>query len=189
MSARTPGLLEKHGFRVDTSMAPCTSFASDEGPDFSPYDYTPFWFGRGRRVLELPLCRSIAGWGGPVARRAYRWLAANEQPMPYLPALLAWSRCAERVTLSPEGNNVGAAARLIADLLQRRQPLFALSMHSSSFSVGQNPYVRNRAELHGFYDRLSAILDMLASRFAVRFVAGPDLPDLVGDPAPAVDHA
>ena len=181
LGRNTPTLLEKHGFVVDTSLAPCTSFGDEEGPDFSTDDFRAFWFGTSRRVLELPLCRSIVGWGGAPAARAYRWLAANRPPRHLLPGLLAWSRCAERITLSPEGNDVVAAGRLVASLLGRGQRVLALSLHSSSLSVGRNPYVQNRAELHGFYDQMSAILDMLATRHGVRFAAPLDLPPLLAD--------
>lgn len=167
----TPNLLEKHGFSIDTSIAPCTSFADEAGPDYSASDYQAFWFGRSHRLLEVPLCRSIAGWGGPAAARAYR--------AQRLQGLLAWTRCAERITLSPEGNDVTAAARLVRSLLGRGQNVLALSFHSSSLSVGRNPYVRSRADLHLFYDQLSAILTTLADRFAVHFVPSLALPGLL----------
>jgi hypothetical protein len=190
----TPALLERHGFLVDTSLAPHTSFASEAGPDFSASDCAPFWFGAARRLLELPLCRGIAGWGGPAAARLYGRLASAAPGQrgfahAHLPGVLAWTRCAERITLSPEGNDAAAAGRLVRFLLRRGQNVLALSLHSSSLSVGHNPYVRSRAELHWFYDRLSAILDMLASRFAVRFVAAPDLPALLSSPAARLPDA
>jgi hypothetical protein len=186
LGPHTPALLEKHGFLVDTSMAPCTSFAEEAGPDFSASDYHTFWFGRGRRLLELPLCRSIVGWGGPAASRTYRWLTTAGPRRQHLPGLLAWTRCAERITLSPEGNDAAAAGRLAGRLLRRGQNVLALSMHSSSLSVGQNPYVRSKAELHMFYDRFSAILDVLANRFGARFVAAPDLPAMLDDAVPVM---
>lgn len=181
LGQNTPALLEKHGFLIDTSLAPCTSFGDEEGPDFSTDDFRAFWFGTSRKLLELPLCRSIVGWGGGAAARAYRWLAAAQPPRHILPGLLAWSRCAERITLSPEGNDADAVGRLAAALLGRGQRVLALSLHSSSLSVGRNPYVRSRAELHGFYDQLSAILDMLAGRHGVRFTASLDLPGRLAD--------
>jgi hypothetical protein len=98
-----------------------------------------------------------------------------------LPGLLAWSRCAERITLSPEGNDADAAGRLVASLLGRGQKVLALSLHSSSLSIGQNPYVRSRADLHGFYDQLSAIMDMLAGRYGVEFLPVLDVPARLAD--------
>ncbi|GGF10780.1 hypothetical protein GCM10011611_15460 [Aliidongia dinghuensis] len=180
LSPYTPALLEKYGFEVDTSMAPCTSFADEQGPDFSADDYNTFWFGSRRRVLEVPLCRSIVGWGGRTAAHLYRRLSAVPKQQ-IMPGLMARTRFAERITLSPEGNDVAAAERLTRSLLRRKEPVLALSLHSSSLSVGQNPYVQSRADLHAFYDRLSAIMDMLANRFRVRFVASPELPALLAD--------
>ncbi len=181
LGRNTPRLLEKHGFLIDTSLAPCTSFGDEDGPDFSTDDFRAFWFGRSRNLLELPLCRSIVGWGGQAAARAYRWLTFSQPSRHILLGPLAWSRCAERITLSPEGNDAVAAGRLVASLLGRGQNVLALSLHSSSLSVGRNPYVRSRAELHGFYDRLSAILDMLAGRYAVQFIGSLDLPGRLAD--------
>lgn len=218
LGPRTPALLEKHGFTIDTSLAPRTSFVAEAGPDFSGFDYAPFWFGVGRRLLELPLCRAIAGWGREAAARAYRWLPDSAPPDSALAAtppggagkdggrarhgaphpsplhhharhllvgLMALTRCAERVTLSPEGNDPAAAGRLVASLLRRGQRVLALSLHSSSLGIGHNPYVRSRADLHHCYDRLSAMLDLMACRHQVRFVAAADLPALLGGPPPA----
>jgi hypothetical protein len=181
LGPNTPALLERHGFRIDTSLAPCTSFGDEEGPDFSTDDFAAFWFGRSRALLELPLCRSIVGWGGQTAARAYRRLASMEPRRHILPGLLAWSRCAERITLSPEGNDANAVGRLVASLLGRGQKVLALSLHSSSLSMGRNPYVRSRADLHGFYDRLSAIMDMLAGRYGVEFLPVLDVPARLHD--------
>ena len=180
LSRHTPSLLAKYGFAIDTSLAPCTSSADEQGPDFSTDDYRTFWFGDARPVLEVPLCRSIVGWGGETAARVYLRLSAAP-PNRILPGLLARTRCAERITLSPEGNDASAVGRLALGLLRRGQRVLPLSLHSSSLSVGQNPYVQSRADLHAFYDQLSAILDMLANRFHVRFVPSLDLPALLSD--------
>jgi hypothetical protein len=77
LSPYTPALLEKHGLLIDTSLAPNTSTTSEEGPDFSAEDYHIFWFGGTDRLLELPLCRGIVGWGGKTAERLYRRFAVT----------------------------------------------------------------------------------------------------------------
>ncbi len=165
---RTAGLLEEHGFEIDTSVAPRTDFRAQGGPDYTGLDCIPFRFGTGRRLLELPLCRSVVGWGGDAGTAAYRALTtrrtAARARRTWLGALLTRAHCAERITLSPEGNDLGAMRRLVRGLLARGQPLLALSFHSSSMTVGGSPYVQSRAELHEFYDRLSGILDDLAGR-------------------------
>ncbi len=177
----TPDLLERNGFVVDTSLAPRTSFASEHGPDFSTFDYQPFWFGTQRRLLELPLCRSIVGWGGRVSMHAQQLLSSPRFRRYRLHALLAWSRCAERITLSPEGNDFYAMRRLARRLVTDGRSVLVLSLHSSSLSVGHNPYVRSLSDLHLFYDRLSAIMDELTGRFGVRFVHPTELAAILGD--------
>jgi len=138
-----------------------------------------FWFGAHRRLLELPLCRSTVGWGGRFAPEVHRRLEAAPALRSWrIPGIVSRVRFAERITLSPEGNDVGAMLRLVRHLRARGQTVFVLSFHSSSLAVGRNPYVRTRAELHAFYDRLSAVLDALATR-GFRFASLADLPALL----------
>ncbi|HET9148424.1 MAG TPA: hypothetical protein VFN77_10255, partial [Acetobacteraceae bacterium] len=132
----TPRLLEAFGFTIDTSVAPRTSMVHEGGPDYSEDDFFPFWFGMQRDILELPLCRSVVGWGGTLGAALYRFLAGPETPRRALAALLASSECAERITLSPEGNDVRAMRRLVRRLRARGQQIFPISFHSSSLWPG-----------------------------------------------------
>jgi hypothetical protein len=182
ISAQTAILLEKHGFLIDTSLAPRTSFVREGGPDHSNYEYRLFWFGRERDLLEVPLCRSVVGWGGELGRVFYQVLSGPLMTKLRVPSLLTRSRCAERITLSPEGNDAVAMRRLVRRLLARGERVFPLSFHSSSLAPGGNPYVQNRADLHYFYDRLSALLDHFATALGGRFVALSDVPALLAPP-------
>jgi hypothetical protein len=182
LSHQTGGLLEKHGFRIDTSVAPRTSFAVEGGPDYTSYDCQPFWFGTLRDLLEIPLCRNIVGWAGALAPALYRGISCPRLPELHMRSILARSRCAERITLSPEGNDVAAMRRLVHGLHAKGQRVLALSFHSSSLQAGRNPYVQSKADLHNFYDRLSAILEYLAIDMAVRFASILQVPDLLDPP-------
>jgi hypothetical protein len=183
LSRLTAGLLEKHGFRIDTSVAPRTSFAVEGGPDYTSYDYELFWFGTQRNLLEIPLCRSVVGWAGPLAPALYRSLSDSPLSELHMPSILARSRCAERITLSPEGNDVAAMRRLVHGLRVRGQHIFTLSFHTSSLQAGRNPYVQSKADLHNFYDRLSAILEFLATDMSFQFASILQVPDLLVAPA------
>ena len=57
----TADLLDQEGFLVDTSLIPRTRYTDAGGPDFSKFDYGPFWFGADRRLLELPVTRALTG--------------------------------------------------------------------------------------------------------------------------------
>jgi hypothetical protein len=186
LSEGTGHLLEKHGFEIDTSIAPRTNFEEEGGRDYSGFGYQPFWFGEHRRLLEIPLCRDVVGWAGQWACPLYQAFSGPVLSRLHAPSILTRSRCAERVTLSPEGNDVAAMQRLVHGLLARGQQVFSLSFHSSSLQVGRNPYVQSKADLHHFYDRMSAMLDHMATRLAFRFVSTMEAPALlVPPPGPA----
>ncbi len=181
----TPALLERYGFEVDVSLAPRTQATAEGGPDFSAVDCTPFWFGERRRVLEVPLCRSVVGWGGRIARDLY--LSADSQfqtdsVRKPVHSLLTGLRAAERVTLSPEGNDLAAVRRLVDHLIDRGERVLTVSFHSSSLRPGRSPYVRSKRDLHLFYDRLSAILSYLSDRVGCRFTDLAALPKMMSDP-------
>lgn len=179
IGAQTVALLERLGFVIDTSIAPRTDLGAEGGPDFSGFGTSPFWFGASRRLLELPVCRDVVGWAGAAAPRLYRPL--NRPASSALRAALSWLRLAERITLSPEGNDAAAMRRLIRGQEAAGQRVLTVSFHSSSLAVGHNPYVQSRRELHLFYDRLSAVLDGLARRKETVFAGVPELARLLAE--------
>ena len=179
LSRRTPHLLEKHGFRVDTSLAPRSDLSAQGGPDGRADAARPFWFGERARLLEVPLCRDVVGWGS-----AWAWSRAglNRNPGRFaalLAGLLARSRCAERITLSPEGNEVSAMRRLVRGLQHKGQGVFALSFHSSSLAAGHNPYVGDASGLRDFYATLEAILAHMRDVLPGGFARLDEIPDLL----------
>ena len=183
LSYSTPRLLEKHGLAIDTSLAPRTDFRGAGGPDFSDYECEPFWFGTRQSLLEMPLCRSLVGWSGMLASSLYRTAASPRIERWHLTAVLSRLRCAERVTLSPEGNDAAAMKRFLRHRRRAGQNIFSLSFHSSSLLPGRNPYVRSRSDLHHFYDRLSEILDTM-SVDGFQFATLAEMPAVLGGVPP-----
>ncbi len=184
LSPATTRLLERYGFCIDTSIAPRTDFRREGGPDYAFYDCDPFWFGEQRRLLEVPLCRSVVGWSGQWAAKLYGWATSASPAWRYGPAAMSRLHLAERITLSPEGNDVAAMKRLLHHRRQAGQTVFTLSFHSSSLAPGRNPYVNTKADLHYFYDRLSAVIEAMRDGFGFGFVALGEIPALLGG-APA----
>jgi hypothetical protein len=186
LGRQTAALIEQAGILIDTSIAPRTSMLEEAGPDYSRIDFAPFWFGDRRPILELPLGRAIVGWGGDAGGRLYRKLIRSHGGWAPLAGLLARIGCAERITLSPEGNDPAAMIRLIKGLLGRQQTILPLSFHSSSVAPGRNPYVRSRADLHRFYDDLSAILCALSDDFGCGFAPVTEILSLLEPPTTSV---
>ena len=190
----TAGLLEDEGFLVDTSLIPRTRYTDSGGPDFSAFDYGPFWFGSRRRLLELPVTRALTGLIAGGMPSLYGM--AERKPLRSLRAagLLARAGLLERITLSPEGSDLAAMLRLTRTLLKRGERIFTLSYHSPSLEPGNTPYVRTHRDLAEFLDRLSGFLsffrdelggavltvrelhDQLRAGSLAEAVAVPDLP-------------
>ncbi|MGI9450622.1 MAG: glycosyltransferase, partial [Geminicoccaceae bacterium] len=57
----TADLLEELGLDIDTSVVPFTDFSPVQGPNFLNCPHRPFWFGKKRRLLELPVTRNLCG--------------------------------------------------------------------------------------------------------------------------------
>jgi hypothetical protein len=146
------------GFLVDTSLMPRTDYRPQGGPDFSDFDYQPFWFGAGDRMLELPVTRALVGH---LATRAPALFKATCRPALgglRLPGILARTGLIERITLSPEGASLKAMCSLARCLLARGQRLFTLSYHSPSLQPGNTPYVKDQRDLDTFLHTLDAFL-------------------------------
>lgn len=187
----TAALLEDAGYEIDTSLIPRTSYAESGGPDFTGFDYRPFWFGRRRRLLELPVTRALTG---ALSRRC-PWLHpwAERPPWRSLHAggLLARAGLIERITLSPEGSDLEAMCRLTRTLLARGTRVLTLSYHSPSLEPGHTPYVRNERDLAVFFDRISGFLSFFRDEIGGEFVSIREIRARllgaapVGQPAPA----
>ncbi len=173
----TAALLEDEGFLVDTSLMPRTRYTDSGGPDFSAYDYGPFWFGARRRLLELPVTRALTGLMADSMPSLYG--IAERKPLRTLRAagLLARARLLERITLSPEGSDLPAMLRLTRRLLKRGERIFTLSYHSPSLEPGNTPYVRTPRDLAIFLDRIAGFLSYFRDELGGVFLTVKELHD------------
>lgn len=176
LGRNTAALLEELGFEVDCSLAPRSDQSMQSGPDYSEFKFEPFYFGKNRSILEVPLCREVVGWSGSLAPAIYKTATRTFLRRLRADGFLAWIRCAERLTLSPEGNDGPALRRLASHLYASQSGIFVVSFHSSSLMVGANPYVSTRADVHEFYDRLSELFAHLVDHLGVRFEKLADVP-------------
>ncbi len=155
----TAELLEDFGLDIDTSVVPFTDFSSVHGPNFRDCPHGPFWFGRNRRLLELPVTRNLCGALG--TKLGSSLLPIIHSPLGlacHLPGILARSGLLDRLTLTPEGMDLADLKRLTRTLLGRGERLFTFVFHSPSLASGNTPYVQNEAELTAFLERIEGYL-------------------------------
>lgn len=155
-------ILAELGYFVDSSVIPFTSYAAEDGPDFSQAPTTPYFIaGDDLRVpqnagilLEVPM--SI-GYSRVDFERRHALQAAVAQ---------SWLRrfraegildrlgLVHRIKFSPEQADAPDMMRLADNYLARGAPAMVMMFHSSSLMPGNSPYVRSTADLHRFLDRM-----------------------------------
>ncbi len=153
------GILEELGYEIDTSVVPRSDFSAEKGPNFTACGLRPYWFGKARRLLEIPLtvgwCGQLRGFGGVLYRAVNSSFGARLR----VGGILSRLGLFERVRLSPEGNDFDHLRRLTETLLGGGHTLFNLSFHSSSLVAGHTPYVRDESDRRRFVDTIERYFD------------------------------
>ena len=152
----TASILEAMGYEIDVSIVPRTWYTDDGGPDFRTYDARPFWFGRDRNLLEIPLSCGFAGALAGNGPTAYPVLAGPLGMRFHMPGIFARLRLIERITLTPEGIDHAAHRRLTRSLLAQCHKVFCFTYHSPSLEPGHTPYVRDANDLAAFLATMDA---------------------------------
>jgi hypothetical protein len=159
VGTHTADILEEQGYEVDVSICPYMDYSAEGGPDFTPYSVWPYWFGRRRLLLELPLTVGFTGllrrWGNSLHRLASRPSIARLHPI----GILARLRCVNKVWLSPEGYSLEENVALLRALYRDGLRVFSIAFHSPSVVPGHTPYVRSQSDLDRFLSHCRRFFD------------------------------
>ena len=148
--------LSECGIKVDFSILPGADLRWKDGPDFSALEPVFYWVGN-RDVLTAPMTRSTVGLLpslGPWIDRASRAPLLHALP---LRPILARTRVADTITLTPEGVTTQEQIRLIKALLARGTRQFVLHYHSPSLQAGNTSYTPDEASVAVFIQRLADV--------------------------------
>lgn len=159
LGPHTADILEVLGYRIDLSPTPGFDYSGHEGPDYSSFPNTPFWFGTKGNMLCAPCTGAFVGSLASSGR--YLYPLAHKLPLRHLkvPGILARLRMLERIRLSPEGFSLDDMIRLTHALLSQGIGILTLSFHSPSLSPGFTPYVRSPAERDAFLGKIQGYLE------------------------------
>jgi peptidoglycan/xylan/chitin deacetylase (PgdA/CDA1 family) len=160
-SASHVSTLERHGYLVESSVAPLFCEAHKHGPDFVDAPLEPYFLAYDAatrpgtsNLLELPISAALN-------RRVPAWVARayGRMPWPYTARrVLRLAGIARVRWLRPSYSSAADMIALADDLARQRVPLLNLLFHSSEAIAGASPYTRTEAELAAFFDRLSALI-------------------------------
>jgi hypothetical protein len=155
----TAEILEEQGYEVDLSVCPCMDYSAEGGPDFTHNSAWPFWFGKGRRLLGLPLTVGFAGllrhWGTPLHSIASRPAMQKFHTV----GALARLGLVDKIWLSPEGYTSAEHVKLVRALYRDDLRVFSFAFHSPSVEPGNTPYVRSQRDLEEFLTRCRKFFD------------------------------
>jgi hypothetical protein len=164
----TEAILEEQGYEVDLSVCPRMDYSGEGGPDFSAFSPRPYWFGRQRRLLELPLTVGFSGalrqWGPTI----HRVLSHPSLAPTHAVGLFARLRLLDKVWLSPEGYRAAELRRLAHALWRDGLRTFSFALHSPSVEPGHTPYVRSPRELTEFLSRCQRLFDLVLGDLQAR---------------------
>ena len=139
---RTAAILQRFGYRVDSSVVPEHTYTHERGPEFFDFPPVPYWVDRGQTLLELPISSGYVGLIAERNKRLARAISMMPERFGLARSLAARTGFVERIRLTPEGTTFADARRLVHALSQRGTKVFTLSYHTPSLVPGATPYVR-----------------------------------------------
>jgi hypothetical protein len=156
----TAGILEELGYEIDCSVLPWTDLSHRFGPDYGRCTAKPFWFGRDRRLLEIPVSVGLVGLLAGIGAPLYQAIASPVAEMLKLPGVFARLRLLDRIRLTPEGTSIAEAKRATRAMLRHDgDRVFVLTYHTPSLEPGNTSYTRTQHDLDVFLSWIEEYLD------------------------------
>jgi hypothetical protein len=162
---------ERHGYLIESSIAPLFYEAHKGGPEFVEAPLTPYFLAYDSatapgtsNLLEVPVS---AGLNRRLPRRLQYMYARAPRPYTTKRALRALGLLRLR-WLRPSYSSLADMIALARDLARQHEPVLNLLFHSSEAIVGGSPYNRTQAELDGFCDRLEKFLSFATGELRAR---------------------
>jgi len=160
LGPRTAEILLECGIAIDTSVRARFDYSGTGGPNYREHPLHPYWVGKERELLELPL--TTVYWG-PL-RQVGNVIYPHLWRAPTMRGVLARAGLLERIPLTPEGITAEEALRGVDIAIDEGLPVLVFSFHSPSLATGHTPYVRSEADLDALYDWWRTLFTHLARR-------------------------
>jgi peptidoglycan/xylan/chitin deacetylase (PgdA/CDA1 family) len=161
-SAAHVAALERHGYLVESSVAPLFYEAHKHGPDFVEAPLRPYFLAYDSAtrpgtssVLEIPVSAAL---NRRLPKRLQSWYARAPRNYTTKRALRKLGIAHVR-WLRPSYSSLDDMIALARDLASTREPVLNLLFHSSEAIVGGSPYNRTEAELTAFCERLERFFE------------------------------
>ena len=183
---RSLRILEKLGYRIDTSVDPLFNERRKGGPTFAGAPVAPYWPSADdvcalgdSPVLEIPVSSATS----PALPKA---LEKRFALLPSIPWRGYMKRLGIRaVWLRPSYSDVEDAKALASALVARGVPTLNMLFHSSELVPGGSPYNKTPDDVDRFFVRLEAIFEHVMRRLGARGVTYRECASALALPRPA----
>ena len=183
---RSLRILEKLGYRIDTSVDPLFNETRKGGPSFAGAPVSPYWpshedvrVAGTSTVLEIPVSSATTPW-------LPKALEARFTSMPAIPWRGYFKRLGLRaIWLRPSYSSVEDAKTLASTLVARGVPTLNMLFHSSELLPGGSPYNTSADDVDRFFSRLESIFEHVMRRLEARSVTYAEAASALKVPRPA----
>ncbi|VAW08547.1 hypothetical protein MNBD_ALPHA05-2206 [hydrothermal vent metagenome] len=171
------GLLGAVGVKFDFSPSTGFDFTIAGGPDFSRLSNRPFTIdASGRQVFVTPVS------GARALRRSRVFLSQEASAPGFVNAASKPSRHTVPMRLSPEGARLSDLKALTNRLVADKIPVITFTLHSTSLSIGANPYAKDAAAVADILDTTRRYLAWFRGSIGGDIIALGDLAALYEAP-------
>lgn len=174
-------LLNEIGIEFDFSPSASFDFSSRGGPDFSRMSNAPFSVGEGDwRVFVTPVC-------GANALRGTQMFMSQKSASPgfALPSTNRFNKVKKAMRVSPEGATLSDLKALTRRLVFDQTPVLTFTLHSTSLSVGGNPYSKESGNVDELLTTTASYFEWFQETMGGEIVSLADLQTLYRKPSPA----
>jgi len=162
-NGNTAIVLEKLGYRVDTSITPFTDWSEYQGPDFSkmspvPYRFNPpeiFTRNQEGEMTEIPATIGYLQGNYELCNLIDRLLTSQLGRRFHLKGLLNKARLINKVGLSPEATDSHNMIKLMNVFMRKKYEVVNMFFHSTSLQAGLSVFVKTKEGEIQFFNRLN----------------------------------
>ena len=145
--------LAEIGIQHDFSPSAAFDFSPYGGPNFSVMSNRPFALSDADwKIHVIPVC-------GAKAVRSTTYFVSQEQNPPGFAKTPGNNSKLIAMRLSPEGNTISSLKALTKRLMKDKTPVLTFTLHSTSLTLGANPYAKTPDDIDALLQKTSDYFD------------------------------
>lgn len=159
--------LAKLGYVVDSSVVPLTNYNSYNAPDFSEFNFEPFWIKNCTPgLLEIPVSVDLVSWLPDRLKACYFKIPDRT----HIKGLFHRLNIARLLWLRPTTYSISEMKQVIDHIMKNMSgpPVFNMMFHSSEFYPGATPYNKTKEDVKKFQHRLESAIKYVVGQLGAK---------------------